>query len=506
MPTLYTARQGELMKSISICCIIMMCAAALCAEPSWFGSYQGSSDEIIGRGVAKIEKKNEKSAKEQAILDAQYDISRQIFSEVRGFSQTTETEGFEHTQFSLKDIQVESQMSLCNSRIVKSAAEKKLYYVLLSVQRQDVMRHYLSMVEADLSKAISMYSSTEILMEQDPNLALKQLTLLRNILDDLSRSARILNALYAGRIKNILPQISQTPNIHEVDSRISQLSANQVYGSKELAEQLLSELDEQLKQPTDFQLSYIEWLNTGFTSEFSVAFSEYLAMELQRRFAWNRVEAGGSPSVTLSGQLIEEGEALTLFISFRGKVNQTLSAYLSPATINHFGVDKVKPENLENRMKEQEMLVKDSILSNKLQVMVKFMKFGRNPAVLHLNEEANIYIRANKACYVTVINIEANGSQNVLVQNQRNSQDLSNEWIPLGDDFVVVPPTGVEQLFIQADVIPLSELVVTVKEEDGLRKMIASGLKAELTVTRGLAMKTPESQYTEDYLTWTVLE
>lgn len=489
-------------------CVIalLLFAIALGAEPAWYGTYGTTQEEIIGHGAARVENKDEATARATAEQDAIYDISRQIFSEVRAFSQNTETEGFENTQFSVKDVQIESCVSLCNAKVVKGGADKGFYYAVVSVRRSDLVRHYLAMVESGVDDVISTFGGMEALMRDNPKEAIRRLTSLRASLDDLSRNAKILNAVYSSGVKSIVPRISEVPRIQQVDGYIAELTGNMRYSYGDITDNLLAGLKPELKKPQSFSLSYIEWLNTGFTSEFSVAYSEYLGMELEKRLGWSKVSGSARPAIAVSGQLIEEGGAVNLIVRFNGAANQTLSVLLTPATIAYIGADKLRPKDLEAKLKDRDMLLKESIQSNKLQVMAKFMEFGRNPAVLYLGDTANIYIRANKACYITVINVEANGDKNVLVQNQRISPDVINEWIPLTGTFRVTPPTGVEQILLQADLNRLPEIDTRPVMVEGGTKYIATGLPASLSITRGLVMETPASEYTEDYLTWTVLE
>lgn len=486
--------------------VLLLGAITLGAEPAWYGTYGSTQEEIIGHGAARIENKDEATARSIAEQDAIYDISRQIFSDVRAFSQHNETEGFENTQFSIKDVQIESCVSLCNTNVLKSGSEKGFYYVVISVRRNDLLRHYLNMVESGVDEVIASFKGMDMLMRDNPKEAIQRLTNLRSSLDELSRNAKILNAVYSAGVKNIVPRISEIPRIQQVDSYISELTSNMRYSYSDLADKLLASVKPELKKPLSFSLSYIEWLNTGFTSDFSVAFSEYLSMELEKRLGWSKITSVGRPDISVSGQLIEEGSAVNLIIRVSGKVNQTFSVLLPPATIASIGADKIRPKDLDAKLKDRDMLIQNSIQSNKLQVMVKFMEFGRNPAVLHLWDTANIYIRANKACYITVINVEANGDQNVLIQNQRITADVANEWVPLTGTFKVTPPTGVEQLLLQADVNRLPEIDTRPVMVEGGTKYIATGLPASLSLTRGLVQVQSASEYTEDYLTWTVLD
>lgn len=477
----------------------------LCAQPAWFSAQNTLPGEIVGKGVAKIVNKDEAEARAAATADAIADISRQIFSEVRAYTQNHETEGFENTQFYVRDVQIQSGVNLSGTRTLNATSDKGYYYVAMSVKREDLIRSYLQAVKQAADDAIIMYQHLDADTQQNPKEALRSLTKLRSLLDDLARDARILNSLYTAGLDAIVPQLGRIPRIMDVDSHIARLQGNPRQSYSDLVDELLSSFRQELRQPRIYDLSYFEWLNTGFASDFSVNFSQYLATELEKRYAWRTAEGYAKPELTISGQMIGEADRVNLIVRISGSHPQTLSAVITPATIAHFGWDNIRPQDLDAKLEERKLLLEESVQDNRLRVESKFLEFS-GPAVFRVGDPANIYLRANKACYITVINVEANGDRNVLIQNQRIPASSAWEWVSLDGEFEVVEPTGIEQILLRADVVPIPEMEVKhIAMPGGGTKYIATGLNRELALTRGLKKKEPQSEYTESYLTWTVL-
>lgn len=494
------------MRSLLIA-VFLICAALLFAAPDWFNNDFSNQLYLIGNGSARIEDKDKAPARQTAWNDALAQISQQIYSEVEAYTKNSEVEGFENRQFYAKDVQIKSCLSLCGAEELKKDASKGFYYIQLGIRRDTLRRHYFTLVQTSVENAIALNAAIEQTLEQDPKAALQMTRDLRALLEDLARDTMILGSLQNSDLAADIPALRQIPRIPEVDSRLVLLGGNLAMSFADLAQEAVGQLRSEFRKPLSYNFSYIEWANTGFSSEFSASFSDYLGSYLEGTLGWVKSTRSQTPKAFFSGQLIEEGNRYNLVLRFSGPAAQTLVIDISPSTIIRYGADKFKPENLERELAKRKELLEDSIISNKLRVEVKFLEYGTDPAVFYIGDEANIYVRANKPCYLSVVNLEADGERNVLVQNMRISPDLCNEWLTLSDSFEVTEPTGIEQLFVQADVKRLEEWeTVEITSANGGTKNIATGHKAALAKTRGLERKAAQSEYTEAYLTWTVLE
>jgi len=492
-----------------ILAVLMMGILALAAQPAWYSAQPATSNEFYGRGAAKTRDKYDTEAKETALQEALSDVARQIFVQVKSYIHTKEIENDSNNSSNfLKEIQVESCVNLCNYNTVKDAIEKGVYYIVISVSRERLIHHYLNMVQTTADEAIASYDGSMKLLGaknfKDALLALQQL---RGKLIDLDNFSNILSSLYNGSLTEAVPQLSKRPRMGDVDAQIAELRGNPRQSYDDLAEDIISQFPDQLREPRAYLLSYIEWLNTSFSSEFSLAFSEHLAGVLERRFNWYRVSGSEKPELTLGGQLLPEGDRINILIRVMGKYNQTCTTQLSPNTLANLGMDFVKPKDLEEKLKSQKAFLDDKVQKGQLSVRIKFPKYDNTPAVFRLGEEINLFIKANKPCYVTVINVEANGAWNILEENHRVNADSVGEWLTLFDTYLVSPPIGVEQLLVQASLDPLPVYKTRTENVPGGTKAISEGLATELAQTRGLVKKAPEgNEYTEYYLTWTVLE
>mgnify|MGYP001235179691 CR=1 FL=1 len=503
----------KLSKAVAMICVFftlgLIRIADLSGAPVWFST--GISDEttIIGNGSSPILDRDEANARRSALEDALLDASRQVYTEVRAYTRNRETEAETNSQFFLKDVQISSCLSLCGYTELNSKAENKQWFVQISISRERLRQHYTSLVDKTLDDAIVLNERIGSTIPLDPGTALSLNQSLRALLDELSRNMLILGSLSSDHLDAFMPRMKDLPSVSEVDYQILDLKGNPRQSYEDLAQEAISGLKKEFKQPGTYTMSYIEWASTGYSSEFSQAFSQFLAAQLESQFGWSKAKTELIPEYSVSGQILEEGDRLDLILRFTGKdISQTIPVLITPATIAWLGSDKIRPKDLETRLKERKELLEEALLSNKLQARVKSLEFGREPAIYRFGDKVNILVRANQACYVTLIYIEANGDRNVLVQNMRISPDVINEWVPVKvASFTAWEPSGIEQLWLQADVIRLPEFAVNrVELGSGAYKMIAKDMSPMLVSTRGIKMEEPESCYTEDFLSWTIVE
>ena len=493
-----------------ILAVLMMGILALAAQPAWYSAQPATSNEFYGRGAAKTRDKYDTEAKETALQEALSDVARQIFVQVKSYVHTKEIENDSNNSSNfLKEIQVESCVNLCNYNTVKDAIEKGVYYIVISVSRERLIHHYLNMVQTTADEAIASYDGSMKLLGaknfKDALLALQQL---RGKLIDLDNFSNILSSLYNGSLTEAVPQLSKRPRMGDVDAQIAELRGNPRQSYDDLAEDIISQFPDQLREPRAYLLSYIEWLNTSFSSEFSLAFSEHLAGVLERRFNWYRVSGSEKPELTLGGQLLPEGDRINILIRTIGKYNQTCTTQLSPNTIAHFGMDFIKPDKLEDRMKNSVTLVDEAVQTGMLSVKGRIVEYPNSPAVYRLGSDFNLQIKVNKPCYLTIMNVEADGRMNVITQNYPMSIEECNTWLKVFSNVTVTKPTGVEQLLIQASMSKMPEYATREEIVDNGTKNITDGtIREELAQTRGLMItQADKNEYSEYYLTWTVLE
>ncbi|MDZ4182180.1 MAG: hypothetical protein U1B83_04825, partial [Candidatus Cloacimonadaceae bacterium] len=399
--------------------------------------------------------------------------------------------------------------SMCDYKVSKSEKDGKHWYMQISLSREALLRHYAILLQNKIDEALVLHAGLNNLIEQKQTReALALSKKLRGLLDDLYREATILGSLLNASPEQILTELIRVPRVGEMDFTIVILSGNPVQEYSDLANEAISMLDKEFQAPLSYARTPFEWGDTGFASDFSDSFGLYLATELENRFGWKKALRQELPRLSFGGRLIPEGERFMLILNFSsGERRQSLPLYISAATIERFGRDSFVPKDLEIKQIERRELAEQSVLGKSLQVSVKSLEYGRDPAVFRYDEQANILIRANRACYVSLVYIEANGDRNLLTQNYFIAPDMANQWIPLPDEFVFCPPSGIEQLWLQADVVKLPEYETQkLYVSDNAFKNIVIGLSETLALTRGIKIKEAMSSYTEDYLSWTVME
>lgn len=185
----------------------------------------------------------------------------------------------------------------------------------------------------------------------------------------------------------------------------------------------------------------------------------------------------------------------------------TLITYMSPATIAKFGMQNIIPTDLENKLKEQQQLLAQAKQTGNLRVEVKSGEFGTEPAVYKLGEKPSLYVRANLECYLTLLYLEADGTKCVLMQNFFIPEDKANTWVKIPVAFEAVPPIGIEQVWVQANIKELPEIPTRWIGEGNLGKNVAlESLGDTIKRSRGMAIEKKDNDFSEAFLTWTILD
>jgi len=498
------------MKAISVICLCLFCSY-LSATPSWYLNNVSTAETLIGNGCGKIEAHDEETAIQKAEEDALNQLARQIFCEVETQTTLLEQESGAGKkvlsgQYYRKEIQVRSSLSLCNYTVSRKERENQNYFVQVSVSRYFLTEYYKDLVKKELEKINGLATLAQMFLDKHDKQAVSQYQKLRSELDELDRSICILQAVTGFRT-DLSAQLKDLPKQTVIDSLILQLSGNYKQDYPELAEDIIRQITLDLKPNDRFMVYPYEWGATGFASEFGASLAQFLAGELARNKKLSQARKETTPDITVLGQIVESGKSVYLITRIlTSSQEQTIRTTLYPASCEYYGWDKIKPVDLEDKLADQQVLKQRVTASGKLKAEISSLEFGRNPAVYYYRDEPTLLVRANQACYLSVLYIESDGTKTVLIQNYRIGADQANEWIKLPVELCACAPAGVEQLLLQADVVKLP-VILTYKKDcgDGMFKDIATeGLQAVAT-TRGMCLKEKQSQFTEDALVWTIL-
>lgn len=475
--------------------------------PSWF-SLQSSEAYLLGNGLAVCKNKKQLAeAMETAKNEALQAISAQIYSEVHSSISSSETAGETYSQHYAKEVQISSSIRLCGYEVVNSVSGREHYYVQIRISRPQLVDYYGRIVQEGIERIVSL--SALATGENNARKAKAMYLQIRALREDLNRDLMILGFLqvkpdYAEKLKSV-------PSLGEIETAIQKLSGNRVQDYEALALDISDQFDAKKMKGKSYQLSYYEWANTGFVSEFSSQFTAYLRASLENRFGWHAPIAGYAPEISLYGEMIEEGKQICLItrIIHAQEAPQTLITYINPATIAEFGRDFLLPKDLDTKLAQDMQLRQDARRSTNLQLDLRSGEYGKTPAVYRYDEKATVEVRANKACWLHLFYLEADGSKCVLVENFPVSADMVNQWILIPQDFYACPPSGIEQVWVQADLNELPAITNTTRiavSPGFFKTILKDDLTSTIAKTRGLKIAEQDHDFSEAFLTWTVVE
>lgn len=484
---------------------LLLISVALSAVPKWFTNV---SDDIciVGNGSAKIVNKDIEAAKNSAREDALHDISMQISTEVRSKIASMEEETDSYSSFYSKEVQISSSVDLCGAETVYQDSDKDIYYIQLKVSKNKLSEYYQGKVEntiQDISKLNKLAQTSEATQHR---MAIKLYKQASALWQDLKRDSMILGFLQSSA--HSLQLLKEIPRTAELEAKILELQGNPTMSYEDMAEDIIDQLPPNLKQPFTVTFAFYQWSDTGFSSEFSSEFSSFLRAYLASRFQWRQPSIGEMPEISVSGEIMPAGEQICILTRIvTDSQTDSYLTYLSPATIAKIGMEKIEPKDLDQKLADQKQLLAQAKQHGNLKVEIKSGEFGFDPAVYKIGDTASIYVRANIPCYISLVYIEADGAKNVLCQNYFIPEDKTNVWEKIPLDFTVYEPIGIEQLWVQANVIKLPEIPhKRIDLGNGLFKYLSlDSLGEDIHRTRGMAIKQAKTDFTEAFLTWTIV-
>lgn len=488
----------------ALAALLIMCVTMLCATPSWYKE-SSNSTHIIGNGTAQIKGKDTATAERMAREDALYNIATQISSAVRSSIATVEQQSGEYDSFYRKETMISSCVDLCGAELANRAVEKDKIFVQYKVSREKLRDYYLQKVENLIEQAHGRSIQATESESRDNKTAIRLWKEVRQMWDELQRDAMILG--YLDTSAPIQQKLSQIPRLGEVETAIQRLTGNPLQSFEDLAEDIIEQLPPEFKTSISSEFAFYQWADTGFSSQVSADFSQFLKNYLQAKFRWKAPDFGELPQVTVSGEFLPAGDQICVITRLtQPQEAQTLITYMSPATIAKLGMNNIIPADLENKLKEQQLLLAQAKQSGNLRIEVKSGEYGTEPAVYKLGQNASIYVRANLECYATLVYLEADGTKCVLMQNFFIPEDKTNTWVKIPTTFQAVPPIGIEQVWVQANIKELPEIPTQWIGEGNLGKNVAlESLGDTIKRSRGMAIEKRDNDFSEAFLTWTIL-
>lgn len=237
-------------------------------------------------------------------------------------------------------------------------------------------------------------------------------------------------------------------------------------------------------------LSHFTYHDSQMASTFSKRLYNALEQKLTRIANYQvikEMDAKSSISQThyaITGTYWEENNEIRITATLRelrsGKALASMESAVPLATVKAADLS-YKPDNYDNAVSVSKILIKDEVKANDLQLDIWTNK-GMQNLVYSEGEKMNIFLKANKECYVRIIYHLASGEKVLLLDNYFINSKEVNQIISLPYTFVCAAPFGAEILQVNAQSKKFP--VINTKSEDGYH-FINEDLHQVLINTRG---------------------
>lgn len=489
------------------------------ATPSWYtNNYPNQfSDYFIGKGFAEIKNNNEAQAEKKAVQMALNDAASTISCTVSGetinhLSELGSDENAHVEDYFLNETKIETDLEVMNYKVLKESKEDDICYVMVGLPLQDLQQNYKYEIETGINNVNQTFRLAEQISTSNLVEAIKKYEQCIACLQDITEDMKIY--LFLNKWQNDLEDnLKGVPSQNTIEERLITLSGITPKSTAFLADELLEPILEKIDQNSSFIIYPFEWQNTGFVSEFGNTFSEIVANKISSMKSCSRIKVKdyASADYILRGKLINSDAGLYILISIKNLHDNTELSnqlFVNEVTCENIRWERIKPKDLDKALQDKLALYESIQSDNALKVELQTEKMSDGPVVYYYDEEPQLLVKSNKACYVRLIYIFSDGLKTLLVDNYYISTDKTNQWVKLPFEFIVCEPAGIEQMLLQASTEKMPDLYVkTVPLDDNSHiDVIETELAEQITKTRGIKIKNPEKEITERVYQWTVFE
>jgi hypothetical protein len=204
--------------------------------------------------------------------------------------------------------------------------------------------------------------------------------------------------------------------------------------------------------------------------------------------------------------MLREGDSVLLVLDAGDRAVQH---YIEPVTCAAIGKDKLEPADLDRLLDDKLALHKAMSAPEGLRIELRTDRLDDGPVTYRYGDEPKLAVRADRACFVRLIYVTADGQRLLLKDGYPITEQQANQWVRLPVEMKVCEPEGVEQVILQAatqeDDAKLPPLRVReVDMGDGyVLPVIQEQLDEAMTRTRGVMMR-KRSQFAEVASQWTI--
>jgi hypothetical protein len=497
-----------------LACLVLLSGLASARDvPSWFLALPDDSDQLMGRGMAEVGQDGEAIALENARRDAMRNMSESLLCRLTTevIDQHEENDNDLESCFTSRTV-VESGLDLVNVGTLEQAVSDGVAYVLVGADREAMKHAYRDRTERAFHAAAEAFSRGGALEKEDDAQAAR--AAYKSTLAALSDARQRLQVYLA--LSGWLdppPRPPALPDDAVIHQRLNALSARTPQTLAEVAQSVAAQLTADVESGADAREQ--TWMVLPLTHEHTELVSSYghqlqaaLSTVLARQDALRVTDDPARADVVVRGRMLREGNSVLLVFEAG---EYSAQYYLSPVTCQSIGKTKLEPANLKQALADQLALQKAMQASPGLRVELKTDRGHDGPIVYRYGDQPKLTVRADRACYIRLIDVTADGQRVLLLDKYPIAEHQVNRWVRLPLDVEVCAPAGVEQLLVQAatqaDDTRLPPLKVrNVDVGDGFFiPMIEETLDDAMSRTRGL-MKKKKSHFAEYSVQWTVFE
>ena len=506
-------------KTLLITLILIISISLLTASPLWYTN--NCSDffphYFIGKGFAEIKNDNEAQAEKRAVQMALNDAASTISCSVSGetinhLSELGNDENANIEDYFLSETKIKTDLEVMNYKILKESKEDDICYVMVGLPIQDLQQNYKYEIEKGIDKIAQTFQLAGQIATSNPNEAIKKYEQCIGYLQDITEDMKVY--LFLNKWQNDLENNLETlPTQNMIEERLITLSGITPKSTALLADELLESILEKIDQNSSFIIYPFEWQNTGFVSEFGNTFTEIVANKIGSVKSCSRIKVKdyALADYIIRGKLINSDAGLYILISIKNLHNNTEMSnqlFVNEVTCENIGWDKIKPKDLDKALKDKIALYESIQSDHALKVELQTEKMSDGPVVYYYDEEPQLLVKSNKACYVRLIYIFSDGLKTLLIDNYYIPTDKTNQWVKLPFEFIVCKPAGIEQMLLQASTEKMPDLYVkrVPLDENSHIDVIETELSKQIAKTRGIKIKNPVKEITERVYQWTVFE
>lgn len=499
--------------------VLFLVNPVLPAMPEWYVADVANRfpGYFIGKGFAEIREGNlaeaQLEAKNQALKDAASLIHCRVSGETISHSSESGS-GVDAAieDYFLSETEVRTDLEIMGYKVFKQENDDRFTYALIGIAVDDMKNTCTRAIDNDITAIKTTFDIAENQSGRNPQKSIESykrcLSHWKKLDDDLKVYFYLNNWSndFAGKIDE-LPQRTL------IEKKLERLAGSTPKSTLQLAEEIVHPFLSKNGNRHDFVIYPLQYENTGFISHFGKNVSELCANIITRENQWSRLDVSKYPnaSIRFRGKILQMDNGVLLTMSMErenGRTDKTGEVFVNKLTCEHIGWDHIKPENLEQALKNKLALYKAIQSDNALKVEMRTDKVSDGPIIYTFGEKPKIFIRSNKSCYIRLIYIFSDNTKTLLKNNYFIASDQVNQWISIPVDAVICEPTGVEQLILQAS--REKQPPVNYHREqlgDGFYiDIIKEDISKPVAVTRGLKLKKPEKEITEKVYQWTVFE